>query len=300
MDLKHLALFCRVVELGSFTLAAQETGITQPAASQQVRSLEKHFGTQLIDRSGREVTPTDAGRVLCRYARHMLDDFDRSVREIADLSELLAGRVDVGASTGPGEHIMPGLIADFRARHPKVDVYLRVTATREVIEQVLARDLEIGVVGALAHERDLVIRDLARDEIVIACRPDHRWAGRDDVPFAEFSREPLVVQQRGAGIRDVFDEQLKGRGLRERDLNIAFEMGLNESVKNAVIAGAGVTYLSKFALANEVAAGTLAVARLADFRMERFFSFVHARRRTLSHAAAAFVDYLQERSQELL
>lgn len=300
MDLKHLALLCRVAELGSFSLAAQEMGITQPAASQQVRSLEKHFGAQLIDRSGREATPTDAGRVLCRYARHMLDDYDRAQREIADLSELLAGRVDVGASTGPGEHIMPGLIADFRSRHPKVDVSLRVTATREVIEQVLARDLEIGVVGAVTHERDLVVHDLARDEIVIACRPDHRWAGRDDVPFAELAREPLVVQQKGAGIRDVFNDQLRERGVGERDLTIAFEMGLNESAKNAVMAGAGVTYLSRFAVANELAAGTLATARLADFRIERFFSFVYARRRALSHAAAAFVDYLQERSKQLL
>ncbi|MBM3146454.1 MAG: LysR family transcriptional regulator, partial [Actinobacteria bacterium] len=256
MDLRHLALFCRVVELGSFSLAAEEMGVTQPAASQQVRSLEKRFETRLLDRSGRDVTPTDAGRVLYRYASHMLDDCDRATREIGDLSELLAGRVDVGASTGPGEHILPGLIADFSARHPKVTVSLRVTATREVIEQVLARDLEIGVVGAVAHERDLIVGELCRDEIVITCRPDHGWAGRDDVSLEELCREPLVVQQRGAGIRDVFDAQLRERGLREQDLHVAFEMGLNESVKNAVMAGAGVTYLSKYAVANEVAAGT--------------------------------------------
>ncbi len=300
MDLRHLALFCRVVELGSFSLAAEEMGVTQPAASQQVRSLEKRFGTRLLDRSGREVTATDAGRVLYRYASHMLDDCDRATREIDDLSELLAGRVDVGASTGPGEHVLPGLIADFSDRHPKVSVSLRVTATREVIEQVLARDLEIGVVGAVTHERDLVVGELCRDEIVIACRPDHGWAGRDDVSLDELCREPLVVQQRGAGIRDVFEAKLRERGLREQDLHVAFEMGLNESVKNAVMAGAGVTYLSKYAVANEVAAGTLAVARLADFRIERFFSFIHARRRSLSHAAAAFVAYLEERSRKLL
>ncbi len=300
MDLKHLALFCRIVELGSFSLAAEDAHVTQPAASQQVRSLEKQFGATLLDRGGRQVTPTEAGSVLYRHAKHMLDAYDQAVQRIGDLGELLAGRIAVGASTGPGEHILPRLIADFHARHELVDVSLRVADTQEVIEEVLARELEIGVVGAVARERELVIRPLARDEIVLVCRPDHRWAGRDDVPFEELRREPLVVQQRGAGIRDVFEDNLKTRGLRERDLNIVFEMGLNESAKQAVAAGAGVTYISKFAVANEVAAGTLAVARCADFTAERYFSFVHARRRTLSHAAAAFVAYLEERSKELL
>jgi DNA-binding transcriptional LysR family regulator len=300
MDLKHLALFCRVVELGSFSLAAEEAHVTQPAASQQVRSLEKQLGATLLDRGGRDVSPTEAGHVLYRHAKHMLDSYDQAVQQIGNLSELLAGRIGVGASTGPGEHILPRLIAEFHTRHELVDVSLRVADTQEVIEEVLARELEIGVVGAVTHERELVVRPLARDEIVVVCRPDHRWAGRDDVPFDEFRREPLVVQQRGAGIRAVFEEKLKAVGLRERDLSVVFEMGLNESAKHAVAAGAGVTYISKFAVANEVAAGTLAVARFADFKVERFFSFIHARRRTLSHAAAAFVAYLEERSRELL
>lgn len=300
MELRHLALFCRVVELGSFSLAAQEMGITQPAASQQVRGLEEHFQARLLDRGGREVTATDAGQVLYRHARHMLDDFEDAGREIDDLSELLAGRVDVGASTGPGEHILPTLIADFRARHPRVQVSLRVTDTREVIEQVLARDLELGVVGAVTHERDLVVQRLARDEVVMVCRADHPWAGRDDVTLDELRSAPLVVQQRGAGIRDVVERQLRERGIREDDLDLVFEMGLNESVKNAVMAGAGITYLSKYAVANEVAAGTLSVARLQDFHIERYFSLVYSRRRSLSHAATAFVDYLGERSHELL
>jgi DNA-binding transcriptional LysR family regulator len=289
-----------VVELGSFSLAAEEAHVTQPAASQQVRSLERQLGATLLDRGGREVAPTEAGSVLYRHARHMLDAYEQAIQQIGDLSELLAGRIAVGASTGPGEHILPRLIADFRACHELVDVSLRVADTQEVIEEVLARELEIGVVGAVSHERELVVRPLARDEIVIACRPEHRWAGRDDVPFDELRREPLVVQQRGAGIRAVFEERIKARGFRERDLSIVFEMGLNESAKHAVAAGAGVTYISKFAVANEVAAGTLAVARLADLEVERYFSFVHARRRTLSHAAAAFVAYLEERSKELL
>jgi DNA-binding transcriptional LysR family regulator len=108
-----------------------------------------------------------------------------------------------------------------------------------------------------------------------------------------------VVQQEGAGIRAVFAENLRKRGLRESDLTIAFEMGLMESAKHAVMAGAGVTYVSKFAVATETANGTLAVVRLADFRIERNFTYVHLRRRVLSRAAGAFLAYLEEQAARL-
>jgi DNA-binding transcriptional LysR family regulator len=300
MDLRYLQLFCRVVELGSFSLAAEEMHITQPAASQQVRTIERQLKAVLLDRSGREVTATDAGTVLYRHAKHMLDQFELAQQQIGDLGELMAGRISIGGATGPGEHILPRLIADFRDRYPAVTVSLRVADTQEIIDEVLSRHLEVGVVGAVMRERELVVRPLAKDEIVIICAPDHRWAGRDDVSLSELLREPLIVQQRGAGVRAVFEEALRGRGLRERDLNIAFEMGLNESAKQGVMAGAGVTYISKFAISSEVEAGTLALARLADFEVDRHFSYVHARRRTLSHAANAFLAYLEERSRTLV
>jgi len=299
MDLRHLALFCRIVDLKSFSLAAAELHMTQPAASLQIRSLERQLGATLLDRSTRAVTPTDTGRVLYRYARQMLELQEQARERIGNLSDLKEGAVAVGASTGPGEHIMPRLITEFRQSHPDVRVGLRVADTHEVIDEVLVRRLEIGVVGAVSHRDELEVRPLARDEIVFICPPDHPWAGRDDVTFAELLREPLVVQQEGAGVRDVFEEHLRRRGVRPDDLHVAYEMGLMESVKQAVMAGAGVTCVSKFAVAVEVANGTLAVVRLADFRVERDFSYVRLRRRLPSHAAAAFLDFLGAQYERL-
>ena len=296
MDLRSLRLFCRVVELKSFSLAAEEMHVTQPAASQQVRSLEKQLGTVLIDRSSRDVTPTEAGRALHRRARQMLELQDQAMLELGNLADLRQGKVAVGASTGPGEHILPRLILGFRDRFPDVRVSLRVADTHEVIEEVLARELEVGVAGAPSLRDDLTVRPLARDEIVFVCTPAHPWAGREDVTLDDLRREPLVVQQHGAGIRAVFAQHLRERGLREADLTVAYEMGLMESAKQAVMAGAGVTYVSKFAVATEVANGTLAVVRLADFRIERDFVYLHLRRRVLSRAAGAFVAYLEEQA----
>jgi DNA-binding transcriptional LysR family regulator len=299
MDLRHLKLFCLVVDLHSFSLAAEEVHITQPAASLQIRSLERELGTRVLDRSSREIIPTDAGEVLYRYAKQILELDEQSRIEIGNLGDLLGGRITVGSSTGPGEHILPTLIARFREQWPRVEISLRVTDTSEVIDRVLDRELEVGVVGALAHSKELVARPLARDEIVFICAPDHPWAARGEVGFDEFLREPLIVQQTGAGIRAVFDDNLRQRGIRPTELNIVLEMGLNESAKHAVMAGAGVSYMSKFAVRTEVEHKTLAVVRVKDFRILRDFYFVHSRHKVLSSAAQAFLEYLGEQYDKL-
>lgn len=299
MDMRHLQLFCHVVDLGSFSLAAEEMHITQPAASLQIRSLERETGTRLLDRSSRTIIPTDAGEVLYRHARRILESNEQIRIEIGNLGELLGGRITIGSSTGPGEHILPALITRFREQWPKVEISLRVTDTSEVIDRVLDRELEVGVVGALAHRKDLVVKPLARDEIVFICAPEHPWAVRGEVTFDEFLREPLVVQQTGAGIRAVFDDHLRRRGVRPTELGIVLEMGLNESAKHAVMAGAGVSYMSKFAVRSEVGHGTLAVVRVTDFRILRDFYFVHSRHKILSRAAEAFLEYLGEQYDKL-
>lgn len=299
MDLRHLRLFCEIVDQRSFSLAAEAVHITQPAASLQVRSLERELGVQLLDRSGRDVATTDAGEVLYRHARQIIDHGEQIRVEIMNLSELMGGRVTIGASTGPGEHLLPGLIAEFKRDHPAVDVSLRVTDSHEVIDRVLDRELELGVVGAVTSHRELAVVPFARDEIVVVCAPDHPWAGRDEVTFDEFLHEPLIVQQQGAGIRAVVETALRERGVKPAELAVFLELGLNESVKHAVMAGAGVTYLSKFAAATEIANGSLAAVRVADFRIMRDFSVVYARSRTRSKAVEAFLSFLQDQYERL-
>ena len=154
MDIRQLRLFCRIVDRKSFSLAADEMHITQPAASQQVRSLERELKTILLDRSRRTVVPTDAGQVLYRYGREILDLDERARIEILDLGELVAGRIVVGASTGPGEHVLPGMLTDFKREFPGVNIALHVDDTHAVIERVLSREFEIGAVGAVTRARN--------------------------------------------------------------------------------------------------------------------------------------------------
>ena len=293
MDLRQLHLFCRIVDRRSFSLAADEMHITQPAASQQVRSLERELKTTLLDRSRRTVTPTDAGQVLYRYGREILDLHERACTEILDLGDLVAGRVVVGASTGPGEHVLPAMLTRFKVDYPGVDIVLRVDDTHAVVERVLAREFEIGAVGAVTPRPELLAEPLARDEIVLVCSPQHRWAERDSVSLGELVAEPHIIQQHGAGIRLVVEDHLRRVGVRPEQLNVVMEMGLMESAKQAAIAGGGVTFLSRWAIGPEVEHGTLVVAPIEGLRILRDFSTVRSRTRVLSRAAEALLAFFR-------
>jgi len=143
------------------------------------------------------------------------------------------------------------------------------------------------------------VRPLARDEIVFICSPAHPWAARGEVTLEELMAEPLIVQQQGAGIRSVMEQTLRERGIKPGDFNVILEMGLNESVKHAVMAGAGVTYLSKFAVRSELENGTVAAVRVPELVILRDFYFVHSRNRVLSKAVAAFLEFLGEQYERL-
>ena len=294
MDIRQLRLFCRIVDRKSFSLAADEMHITQPAASQQVRSLERELKTILLDRSRRTVVPTDAGQVLYRYGREILDLDERARTEILDLGELVAGRVVVGASTGPGEHVLPAMLTEFKREFPGVNIALHVDDTHAVIERVLSREFEIGAVGAVTPRPELVAEPLARDEIVLVCAPTHPWAGRDQVTLDDLVAEPQLMQQQGAGVRIVVEDHLRRAGVRPERLNIVMEMGLMESAKQAAIAGAGVTFLSKWAIEPEIEHDMLAVVPIEDFRVLRDFYTVRSKTRVLSRAAEALLAYFRE------
>src|SRR6188474_2757479 len=290
MDTRQLAAFCAVVERRSFSQAADRLGVTQPAVSLQVRALEKRLGTQLLDRSGRRVEPTEAGWRLYRGAQRMLALEDQLVAEVSASAEgALAGDLVLGASTGPAAVAIPVALAEFQRQNPGVRVYLTVSDTHSVVERVAARELELGIVGAARRHRAVRFEPFFDDEVILACPPGHAFAGRM-VSLDELREESLIVMQEGAGVRQIVEDELRTLGLRLRDLDVRLELGLQESVRSAVQAGYGVTFISRSAVEPELAAGTLVAARVEGLDARREISLVRAAGRTATRAAEAFVE----------
>ena len=268
--------------------------MTQPAVSLQIRSLEQRLGTQLLDRSGRRVEPTEAGRRLYASAQRMLALEEQLLQDVAREDEALSGTLELGASTGPGGSVVPLLLCDFAEANPGVRVRLSVSDTQTVVDQVAERQLELGIVGAARRHRGVIFEPFFRDEVVLACPSGHRFAGKT-VSLDDLRSEPLLVMQEGAGVRLVIEDELRDAGTRLRDLDVRVELGLQESVRSAVAAGHGVTFISRSAIEADVAAGTIATARVRGLDPAREIFLVRSSGRAETRAAQAFVEFARTR-----
>ncbi len=295
MDTRQLTAFCAVVDRKSFSLAAEQLGVTQPAVSLQIRSLEKRLGQRLLDRSGRRVEPTEAGQRLYRSAQRLLAIEEQLLEEVAGEGDgELKGRLEIGCSTGPGATVLPLLLCQFQEANPGVAISLSVNDTQHVIDLVANRELELGVVGAATRHRGVSFEPFFRDEVVLAVPPDHRFAGKT-IGLEALRAETLILMQEGAGVRQMIEEELRRAGLRIRDLEVRLELGLQESVKAAVAAGHGVTFISRSSIEPELAAGSLAAARVKGLDPTREISLVRPTGRTPSRVADAFVEFAREK-----
>jgi DNA-binding transcriptional LysR family regulator len=294
MDTRQLAAFCAVVERRSFSQAADRLGVTQPAVSLQVRALEKRLGTQLLDRSGRRVEPTEAGWRLYRGAQRMLALEDQLVAEVSASGDgAVAGDLVLGASTGPAAVVVPVVLAEFQRRYPDVRVFLTVSDTHSVVERVAARELELGIVGASRRHRGVRFEPFFSDQVILVCPPGHPFAGRT-IGLDELRDAPLILMQEGAGVRQIVEDALRRQGVRLRDLDVRLELGLQESVRRAVEAGYGVTFISRTAVESDLAAGRLAEARVDGLDATREISLASASGRARTRVADAFVAFARE------
>ena len=295
MDTRQLAAFCAVVDRRSFSQAADVLGVSQPAISLQIRSLEDRLGTQLIDRSGRRIEPTEAGLRLYRGAQRLLALEEQLVDEVAaGAAGPLRGRLELGASSGPGETVLPLLLGEFQQRHADVHVALSVHDTQTIVDLVARRELELGVVGASRRHRGVAFEPFFRDEVILVCPPGHRFAGRT-IDLDELKGERLILMQEGAGVRQVIEDELRRAGVRLRDLDVRLELGVKESVRIAVRAGFGVSFISRTSVEADLAEGAIAEARVEGLEPAREISLVRATGRRPTRVAETFVAFARER-----
>ena len=292
MDTRQLAAFCAVVERRSFSRAAERLGVTQPAVSLQVRALEERLGQQLLDRSGRRVEPTEAGLRVYRGAQKLLHAEQQLLDGLAGDDLALRGRLELGASTGPGGRLVPLLLCQFASLHPGLAVSLSIFDTQTVIAQVADRRLELGVVGAARRVKGLAFEPLVRDEIVLAVPSGHRFEGQQ-VEAEELAEETLIEMQEGAGVRQVVEEELRRAGTRIRPRR-RLTLGLQESVKSAVAGGHGVAFISRAALEDELRSGALGAAAVAGIEPSRQIYLVRVAGKVHARAAEAFIAFAKE------
>ena len=291
MDIRKLDVFCKVVELKSFTRAARAVLLSQPTVSDHIRQLEEELGQKLVDRLGREAEPTPAGRLLYDYASRILRLQQETLEALARFGGRLSGETTIGASTIPATYILPALVGTFRAAHPEVTVSVRISGSHEIARKVLAGEYDLGLVGAVWNERGLDWTELFTDTLVLVARPDHPLAGRGPVTLDDLCGQDYVGREPGSGTRKVVGALLEAAGRRETDLHQVALFGANEAVREAVKAGVGVSMLSRRSVAADLAAGTLVEIFLVGVSGERPFYLLRRKNRQLPPSAAALAQH---------
>ncbi len=298
LDLRLLEIFCAVYEERSFSRAAARLYLTQPTVSGHIQTLERTLGVRLFDRLGRDILPTAAGELLYEDARR-LPELRRTIAErMSRFLGRLEGELRLGASTIPGEYLVPGILKGFRHMYPQVKVRVTISDTERVIEDVERGRVELGIVGARREHRDLEFRAFASDRILLVAPSDRQWAGTRVLSLSALKSMPLLIRERGSGTRAVLEQKLAELGCSLEEFDIVAELGSTSAIKQAVIQGVGLSFLSALAVEHELKCRLLRAVRLRELPLlERPFFLVRHRRRTLAPLSEAFLTFLQESGQ---
>lgn len=293
MDIRQLEVLALVLETRSFSRAAEALRLTQSTVSEHIRLLEEEIGTRLFDRLGRETVPTRAGELLYGYARRILDLRTEARQALEQFLGRVSGVLKVGASTIPGEYVLPPLIGRYREKYPQVTIALQIGDSRGITEAVLAGQVELGVVGAKPDHRAADAIEFMPDELVVVVPPGHPWVGRRQVTLDDLRPEPLIVREAGSGSREALETALNEVGPGLAGMRVIAELGSTSAVKQAVKAGVGISIISKRAVEEECQHGLLGCVKVKDLRVTRHFYIVTHAVRSRSPLCQTFLDFLR-------
>lgn len=289
MNLNHLAIFLAVADAGSIGGGAERLHISQPAVSRQLREFEHNLSLVLFDRLPRGVRLTAAGEQLLDYARRIFATEKAAERALAEMRDLHAGKLTIGASTTIGNYLLPEVLAEYRNAWPGVDIALEIANTEVIQRKLLDNALDLGLTEGFVESDELEADVFAHDRLVVIAGPDHPLAGRRDLTAEQLCREPCVLREEGSGTRSVIEHMLSEKGL---DHAPAMSLGSTEAIKRAVAAGAGISLVSLLAVAGELANGSLVRLPAPELEMDRPLHRVRLRNKQPPRAVQAFEELL--------
>jgi DNA-binding transcriptional LysR family regulator len=295
LDLHKLEIFYWVAEHKSFSQAAELLSLRQPTISAHVQELEAAVGGKLLYRIPGKVSLTPLGLMLAERAKHLLAFKREAVAAVEQFHGTLSGELWIGGSNIPGEYLLPQKLGAFTKKYPAIRPILRIGDSAGIVEDLLDGKVELGVVGTKKSDARLCFEKLWDDEMVLAVPKDHPWSQRPFVRVAELKSEKFISRERGSGTLDSL-RRILSRGRRSANgvLNVAMELGSTEAIKEALMAGFGISILSRISIRHEIAEGSIVEVPIRGMTMKRDFYQVYHRRRPLHPIAAAFRQFLQE------
>jgi LysR family transcriptional regulator, low CO2-responsive transcriptional regulator len=286
MDFDQLETFLEVARLSSFSRAAEKRFRTQPAISSQIRSLEEEVGAKLLDRSGGKVSITASGKLFLKFAEDILEARKMILTAVAENERIPKGEIVVGANEGTCLHILPEVFAEFKKQYPDVSISITRSDYAKILESVIDNSVDFGVVSLPVQDPRLTIVLIHRDELVVITPPKHALAKLKSVTIAEAAGFPLIVPKAGH-TRDALENLFYERKLKPR---YTMELDSSELLKRFVAADAGIGFIARSNVLEDVRANALTAIPVSDATIRRDLALVFRKDKALSRAALAFID----------
>ena len=293
---RQVRVFETVARHLNYSRAAQELRMSQPGASNHVKQLERHAGLPLFEQMGRKIYLTTAGHEMLRYSRAIIQQFKEADEALAALKGIRGGRLNI-AVISAGDYFFPGLLAEFCRRHESVTVRLSVNNREEIVRQLTENTTDLTVLLRPPENTDMVAEAFAPQPHVIIAAPVHGLVRKRHIALQALANEAFIVRERGSDTRLAMEELLAESGVK---FNVTMEIKSTETIKQAVIAGMGISFLSAHTIGRELEAGRLSVLDVEGFPVMRRWHIVHHKNKRLPPVAVAFKEFLLQEGAALI
>jgi DNA-binding transcriptional LysR family regulator len=294
--LPQLSVFEAVARLGSYTKAAEELYMAQPTVSVQMKKLAETVGLPLVEQIGKRVHLTEAGRSVHATCNDLFATLGNLEEKLADIRGMNSGRLQLAVST-TGKYFAPRVLAEFVKQHPGIEVSLQIHNRATLLERMAKNLDDLYIFASPPTDSDVVSQAILPNPMVPYAAANHPLAGEKNIPFSRFAEEPFLMRESGSGTRMIAREIFAQHGCEPK---VRMELSTNEAIKQAIIAGLGVSIMSRYTLGLDVAHEQLAVLDVQGFPVERSWFFAYPAGKQLPMLAQAFMEFTQQVARSLV
>ena len=297
MEFKELESFVTIAKVKSFSKAASQLFLTQPALSNHISKLEKELGITLFERNNKKTELTPAGQLFYVSAIEILNQRENALLKLEKYQGKIEGLLQVATSSVPGQYVLPDILVGFHKIYPYVNYNLHYLSSKEVTDNLVNGDLDFGFVGCEPDNRNLIYEKVQDDPLVVIAPNTPPYSQMQSITFSRLLDEPLLLRKSDSGTRQAFDVAYKQHAHLDKQPKILAQMDNNEMIVLCVKAGLGLSIVSSVSIEDKVRAGFVRVLPLEGYDFKHAFYFVYPKKRTLSPMVSRFKDFVLSQKQ---
>jgi DNA-binding transcriptional LysR family regulator len=294
MEDHRLKAFCLVVEMKSFSRAAEAKFMTQSAMSHLIKNLEDELGVKLLNRQGKTVTPTPAGRLFYEYAIQILELYKKMENDVYGLVHKVKGPLPIGASPTAAIYLLPQVFYSFSKNYPEVQIEVSVSNTESIINRLYEGMIDIGIIEGNPQKTTIHLEEIAEDEMVIIASDENPLSKKKPLTSHDLMSQPFIMPEPGSGTRELVDNFLRALGIEPGNIKVLMTLGNPELIVRMVQSGMGISFVSKWSVFSAIKDGSIKLLPITGKRLKRKFYLISLHEAPSTIAARTFKEFLKE------